>query len=248
VNNTRKFGWVTGLGVAPVFLCALFAGRWVYEQTVMTWRDGLQMVGFSLAHSGLAVFALLSIPLSVVWVVAILVRALRKPSRSSKIDWCLAAIAVGSWACFAVPYEQWKLLMVRTHGTAHVPGDWVTYAAATGETRLLNYLFAHGFDVNVRNHDGQSPLGAAAVEGRVDIARALLARGARVENRTAMLAETPLTQAAQMNQVEMVKLLLANGADSSYRDGTGRTAMDWAMKNGNSEMQAALQQQHALPH
>jgi len=231
----------TAIGSLLLLGTGLFAARLVYEQTLMTWDHGLQMVGFSLFHSGLGLLGVIFVLLSGVWLLVTLVMlALRKIAfrTSDAALTCAMALAVG---LLFVPYGEWMLLMVRLHGVRDVPKDWLTYAAATGEVRLLKYLLSNGFDVNSRDSRGQSALGAAAVEGRTDIGRMLIARGARVDNRTDALAETPLTQAAQMNRTDMVSLLLEHGADMSEKDGTGRTALDWAHANGNAQMAAALE-------
>jgi hypothetical protein len=227
-----------GLSVAGT---VLFAGRIIYEQTFLTWHRGLQMVGFSLFHSGIGLLGILSVLTAIFWTLVVVTRAVARRERVSRTNCALIAVLVVCCGGLTVPYGQWKLLMARTFGAANVPSNWVTYAAATGEKNLLAYLLANGFDVNSRDENGQSPLGAAAVEGRVDVARMLLDSGAHVENRTVSLGETPLTQAAQMNHADMVKLLLDHGAAADERDATGRTALDWAKKNGNSEMSALLQ-------
>jgi ankyrin repeat protein len=45
----------------------------------------------------------------------------------------------------------------------------------------------------------------------------LIARGARLDNRTLVTLKTPLIEAAQMNRTEMVKFLLDHGADRGGR-------------------------------
>ena len=236
----RDFGLLTILGVVPVLGSLLFAGWLVYEQTVMSWQHGVQMVGFALFHSWLGPIGLLFMFIAAAWTFAVAVVALTR-RRVAMANLVLAALFAVSLGAFLVPYEQWKLLTVRLNGTHRVPADWLTFAAATGERRLLEHLLANGMDVDTRNTQGQTALGAAAVEGNTELGRFLLAKGARVDSRTKLLAETPLTQAAQMNRTEMVKLLLENGADPAYRDGTGRTALDWAQRNGNTQLIAVLQ-------
>jgi hypothetical protein len=135
-----------------------------------------------------------------------------------------------------IPYQQWKLLVVEVHGTRNVPKDWLVSAAALGETRLLDYMLAEGVDVNSRAQYGESALGAAAAAGQIHTARLLLARGARVEDRTAGSFETPLLEAAQMNHTEMVRLLLDHRANPNAKDVMDRTALDWARMNQNSGM------------
>jgi uncharacterized protein len=126
--------------------------------------------------------------------------------------------------------------VVEIHGTRNIPKDWVISAAALGEFRLLDYLLAAGVDVNARAQYGESPLGAAAAAGQIQTARLLLARGARLESRTAGSFETPLLEAAQMNHTDMVRLLLDQGANPNSRDVMDRTALDWARMNQNFGM------------
>jgi ankyrin repeat protein len=73
----------------------------------------------------------------------------------------------------------------------------------------------------------------------------LIARGARLENRTRVTFETPLTEAAKMNHLDMVRLLLDHGADITAKDVTGRTALDWANENSNSDMVRLIQSSFA---
>src|SRR5438067_10791380 len=44
----QVLGWIALAGAAPLSL------RFIYEQTLLTWRRGPQMVGFALAHTHIA--------------------------------------------------------------------------------------------------------------------------------------------------------------------------------------------------
>jgi hypothetical protein len=46
---------LTVLGIMPAAGTALYAGRIVYESTFLTWQQGLQMVGYRMAHSDTAI-------------------------------------------------------------------------------------------------------------------------------------------------------------------------------------------------
>jgi ankyrin repeat protein len=76
--------------------------------------------------------------------------------------------------------------------------------------------------------------------GQMDAARLLIARGARLEDRTPVSRETPLIEAAQMNHADMVELLLDHGADLNTQDVLGYTALEWAQKNKNIGMEELL--------
>jgi len=73
---------------------------------------------------------------------------------------------------------------------------------------------------------GMTPLLYAARDGRLEIARLLLAAGASV-NQTEANGSTPLLLAIANGQVDVAKLLLEKNADVNAADGFGRTAL-WA--------------------
>jgi hypothetical protein len=219
----------------------VFTARVVCEQTLVTWVHGAQMMQFSPPQFSLDLVGLFCLILAILWAFTVGVLSVSRRQRISPTNrWLIALIAVcaGLWL---VPYEQWKLLMVRVHGAQHVPKAWIVSAAAAGEIHLVDYLLAHGVDVNTRAQNGESPLGAAAAAGQMEVARLLIIRGARLDDRTLITLNTPLIEAAQMNRTEMVKLLLEHGANFNARDVMDRTALDWARENGNPEMADLIQ-------
>jgi hypothetical protein len=227
---------LTDAGVVLTALITAFTARIVCEQTLLTWGRGVHMMEFSPPQFGLDLIGMLCVIPGIIWALAVVVVSLTNRQRLSTTNrWLIALILVCS-GLWLVPYEEWKLLLVRAHGAQHTPKNWAVRAAALGENRLLDYLLSNGVDVNTRTQSGQSPLGAAAAAGRIDAARLLITRGANLENRTVISLATPLIEAAQMNRTEIVKLLLDHGANLSARDVLGRTALDWAQENENSEM------------
>jgi len=52
----------------------------------------------------------------------------------------------------------------------------------------------------------------------MEVARLLIVRGARLDDRALITLNTPLIEAAQMNRTEMVKLLLDHGANFRVRE------------------------------
>ncbi len=63
------------IGIPLVSVTWILAARLVWEQTVWSWARGPQMVGFSLAHSGLGLLLVLGVLAGLVWVVAVLIAA-----------------------------------------------------------------------------------------------------------------------------------------------------------------------------
>lgn len=96
-------------------------------------------------------------------------------------------------------------------------------------------------EVNARNHFGKTPLMVAAGFDRVDAARFLLEKGARVNAETwqpgrvptmAHDARTALMYAAAQGSAAMVRLLLDAGADRFQADTKGRRAVHYLLGLG----------------
>jgi len=71
---------------------------------------------------------------------------------------------------------------------------------------------------------GDTPLHAAAFWGRYEIAKELIARGAKV-NATSQKNWTPLHDAAYTNKVEVARLLLEKGASADAETSEGETPL-----------------------
>jgi len=200
--------YMTDLGVVLATATALFTARIVCEQTFLAWTRGMQMTEFSLPQFGLDSIGMLCALLGLLWAITIVILSIHKTSRISAIDQWLIAMILLCCGLWLVPAEQWKIIILRVHGTEHVPKSWIIRAAALGDVRLLDYLLAHGADPDTRLATGWSALGAAASAGQTTAARLLIAHGARLESRSPITLETPLTEAAQMDHIAMVQLLL----------------------------------------
>ena len=87
-------------------------------------------------------------------------------------------------------------------------------------------LLERGADPNLANDKGQQPLAGVCWRGAVDIARALLERGAAVDGAGGGM--TPLMLAAMCGHKQVVELLLEHGADPTLRTAKGMSARDYA--------------------
>ncbi len=246
---TRERRWyrirtslLSDAGLVLIATTTLFTVRAVLEQTLITWVRGAPRSGFSPLQSSWDVLGLFVTVLAVIWAMLLLTMRVGGRWRISRADWTLILVLAACCGVRLVSCESWMLLTARIQGTQHVPKDWIVSVAANGEIRLLEYLLANGVDVGTRAQYGESALGAAAAAGQIKAAQLLIARGARLDDRTAASRETPLTEAAQMNRTDMVKLLLDSGANPKARDAMGRTALDWAQRNGNTEMIRLIQE------
>jgi hypothetical protein len=74
---------------------------------------------------------LLCLILAASWALAVVALSVAAKSRVSAINHWLIALVLACCGLWLVPYEQWKLLMVRAYGTQHVPKDWIVWAGAT---------------------------------------------------------------------------------------------------------------------
>ncbi len=84
-------------------------------------------------------------------------------------------------------------------------------------------------------------LGLAAYYGQVENTKMLLERGAN-PNQEATRNITPLMMAAASARpsAQIVRLLIARGASMEARDADGRTALDWALMQGETEAARVL--------
>lgn len=102
---------------------------------------------------------------------------------------------------------------------------------------------APGAARSVRNAEGTA-LGDAASRGSAEMARILLAAGARVDARQSGWT-TPLMLAAARGNAALVRLLLDAGADVRAEDAAGRTALDYALARERADVAQLLREAEA---
>ena len=112
------------------------------------------------------------------------------------------------------------------------------YAGAQGRTEILAYMLTHATpDQSVYNRFGGNALIPAAEKGHLDNVKLLLAdKRVAIDHQnkfgyTALIEAVGLRDGSQIYQ-EIVAELLRNGANSSLRDNSGRTALDYANQLG----------------
>ncbi|HEV7715609.1 MAG TPA: ankyrin repeat domain-containing protein [Steroidobacteraceae bacterium] len=81
-------------------------------------------------------------------------------------------------------------LRVEHHLMMHVPAE-------RGDAAVLETMLSCGFDAHAKDHDGVTALHRAAMAGRAEAVRVLLAHGAPVNALDGMFAATPLVWASQ---------------------------------------------------
>jgi uncharacterized protein len=124
------------------------------------------------------------------------------------------------------------------------PGNPIvnTRDSTTGRTALhivverrdlawINFLLQRGADPRIADRAGVTPLRMAADIGFVEGARALIARGANV-NQVNNRGETALHIAVQRRDLPMIRMLLEAGADPDIADSmAGKSPRDYARED-----------------
>lgn len=105
-------------------------------------------------------------------------------------------------------------------------------AVVSGRSATALFLIAAGADPDHTAGNGVTPLHAAALGDKADIAAALLDAGADIERKWGDL--TPLQQAAAYGHAKMMRLLIDRGADPTCLSAKGETlaAMVFNDKDG----------------
>lgn len=81
-----------------------------------------------------------------------------------------------------IPYPVWEELVLRIAGPGAHASEFLVEAAANGDLRFAKYLVAHSAKVNTSIRDRSTPLSAAAIEDRTDIASYLNCAGTGVNH------------------------------------------------------------------
>jgi ankyrin repeat protein len=124
-------------------------------------------------------------------------------------------------------------------------------AAGHGDLAAVTRALRDGADVNYsRDNSGNTALAAAAAAGKVEVVRALVAAGAKV-NKTYAGGWTPLLSAVTANRLDVVKVLITAKADPDIcapSHAQCRGPLMSALSNANLEMARVLLEGGASVH
>ncbi|MEK6237992.1 MAG: ankyrin repeat domain-containing protein, partial [Planctomycetales bacterium] len=105
-------------------------------------------------------------------------------------------------------------------------GDALAKAIAGGDLVQTKKLLDKGAPINARHgEDGTTPLVSTALQGRLEVVKLLLKRGAKVEAANND-GNTPLHVAAFLCRSEIVELLLENGGSVLQKNKRGETSIE----------------------
>jgi ankyrin repeat protein len=101
----------------------------------------------------------------------------------------------------------------------------------TNYLQSMDYLLAHGCDINKLDFSGDSILHCAVVQNKADAIEALLDRGANV-NIVNNLKKSPIFKAVDHAHVDCVKKLIRSGADVLLQSEYHRALLDYTYDDG----------------
>jgi len=214
-ENAGEMAWWAHV-VGALVLCGnlALAARLVWEQTALTWSRGPQMVGFSLLHGSWGILVVLSPVLLLGWILVLAVRAAWARIRGRPVGRATAAYLVAGAALAGLlltPYGVWQTIFAGRISRGPYAGEFMTYAAATGDLRTVRALLAHGVPAGVTSRDGQTGLHAAAVGNQME-ALALLVRAGAPLDALDRSGDSALQQADDSDSRDAARFLAAHGA------------------------------------
>ena len=115
----------------------------------------------------------------------------------------------------------------------------LTDALARGDVDGVHGIVNAGTNLDAKDDEGQTPLNAAAVAGRLELIDLLVDAGASLE-RKGKRGMTPLLAALDAVQEETALHLLDLGADGAAVDKNGESALIWAAFNGTARVAERL--------
>jgi uncharacterized protein len=103
--------------------------------------------------------------------------------------------------------------------------DQLFQAVKSGNVSDVNAAINSGTDINTKDSEGLTLLMLASQEGRVEVVRLLLEKGARVNVKEDGYGRTALILASRNGHTDVVKSLLEKGADVNIKQHNGSNAL-----------------------
>ena len=134
-----------------------------------------------------------------------------------------------------------------TLAKAYSPDGWTALHLNWGHLDIVELLLDSGADINAvsKNKFVATPLQGAAVAKRIELARLLIARGAKLSPRGEG-GDSPLHECAGNGAIDIARLLLDHGADINAKDDEGKTPLAIALEYKQSEMAKLLRERGAV--
>lgn len=131
------------------------------------------------------------------------------------------------------------------HARLDVFKDTALHNAARNKNRdITKYIVENGVDVNVTNHDGETPLHLAVSAKNTDIVAFLLSERADANIKATgrfRPGETPLHSVCWHDTPEIARLLIKAGANVNIKNDEGKTPIDRAKERDNYNIVQVLE-------
>ncbi|MEZ0262981.1 MAG: ankyrin repeat domain-containing protein [Alphaproteobacteria bacterium] len=102
------------------------------------------------------------------------------------------------------------------------------HAAQSGKTEAVKALLAAGANPHTHDNDFNTPLIRAAENGDLTTVKMMAAARVEIDATTKAYNNTALIRAAENKRVQVMEFLILQGARIDLKDGTGRSAADYA--------------------
>lgn len=109
--------------------------------------------------------------------------------------------------------------------------DDLNFAAFKGDVAEIKRILRAGTDVDIRNHNNETPLINAAARGHAPAVKVLISAGANVNAQTGT-GYSPLHAAADNGHSAVVVALIRGNADVNLHNSDGHTPLHFAAKWG----------------
>lgn len=113
-------------------------------------------------------------------------------------------------------------------------------AATSTSPQMIAFLIGLGLDINFADLNGWTPLHFAVERGDLSVIKVFLTTEKIYLNICNKAGETPLACAARLGHDRVVRTLVAQGADATKVEGTGWTALHYAVDDGDFAVIDAL--------
>jgi len=123
----------------------------------------------------------------------------------------------------------------------------LVFAASTNDTAAMSLLLKAGADPNVVTDDGTTAFADAVQSGQLNMAKYLIAHGARTEAVDNRSGRIPLHLAVLQGELPMVEVVFPVAADRSAVDCMGMTPLDIALRCGHTRIAELLRNGGAKP-
>ena len=166
---------------------------------------------------------------------------------------CLTALIYAAQIC---RLDIIKLLVAKGANANNRSGSrtgstTLCFSVLSDNPEIVGFLIDHGADVNGRGKNLATPLYIAAQNNKMESAKCLISRGARLDEigfcNDAGEQFTPLTGAAAQNHGDMVRLLLKSGVKIDQPNEAGDTALMLVAKRDRAAMAKLLLENGANP-